>query len=291
MVREIVLGLVFMLTVFGSEARTGVELNERTPVSTPAAKTTSSPQQDSSRLSGVGRIAGLGEFKVALLWDNRVKVAMTTSDFEFERITSDSGETEITVRGRGEDTLTIQFGGADGLSVAKGDRGIRVSRGADSSEAIRRLVGGRAITAFRQRVGQYERQLASETALRKRDALDPYAYTFVLTTAFIGELAGDPNAIGRSRELIRRRILAGRGRPQQASFTMRQGEECWMTYEQGLLANDTRNTQCMDSAKSVAWYLRGAERLLCAAEFLSGALGAESSYIGCMGLAGLKLAG
>jgi hypothetical protein len=289
MVREIVLGLVFMLTVFGSEARTGVELNEKTSVSTPAAKTTSPPQQESSRLSGVGKLAGLGEFKVALLWDNRVKVAMTTSDFEFERITSESGETEITVRGRGEDTLTIRFGGPDGLSVAKGERVIRVSRNADSSEAIRRLVGGRAITAFRQRVGQYERQLANETALRKPDPLDPYAYTFVLTTAFIGELAGDPNAIGRSGDLIKRRILAARGRPQQASFTMRQGENCWTTYEQALLANDTRNTQCMDATNSVAWYLQPAERLLCAAEFLSGALGAESSYIGCMGLAGLKL--
>ena len=64
-----------------------------------------------------------------------------------------------------------------------------------------------------------------------------------------------------------------------------------MTYEQGLLANDNRNTQCMDSANNVAWYLRPAERLLCGAEFLSGALGAESSYIACMGLAGLKLAG
>jgi len=92
MVREIVLGLVFMLTLFGSEARTGVELNERTSVSTPAAKTTSPPQQDSSRLSAVGKVAGLGEFKVALLWDNRVKVAMTASDFEFERVTSDSGD-------------------------------------------------------------------------------------------------------------------------------------------------------------------------------------------------------
>src|SRR6266496_1602519 len=107
MVREIVLGLVFMLTVFGNDVRTGVELNERTSASTPAAKKTSRPQEESSRLSGTGKIAGLGEFKVALLWDNRVKVAMTTGDFEFERITSQSGETEITVRGSGEDTLTI----------------------------------------------------------------------------------------------------------------------------------------------------------------------------------------
>ena len=290
MSREIVLGLVLLLTLFGNEARTGVELNERTSASTPAAMRTRPSQQDSSRLSGIGRIAGLGEFTVALLWDNRVKVAMTTTNFEFERITSESGETAITVRGSGEETLTIHFGGTDGLSVEKGDRAIRVTRSADSSEAVRRLVGGRAITAFRQQVGQYERQLAGETAGRKPDALDPFAYTFMLTTAFIGELAGDPNAIGRSRELIRRRVLAARGRSQQASFMMRQGENCWMTYEQALLANDTRNTQCMDSANNVAWYLRGAERLLCGAEFLSGAYGAESSYVTCMGLAALKLA-
>ena len=63
-----------------------------------------------------------------------------------------------------------------------------------------------------------------------------------------------------------------------------------MKYEQALLANDTRNTQCMDSANNVAWYVRPAERLLCGAEFLSGAYGAESSYVACMGLAALKLA-
>src|SRR5947207_8741659 len=120
MVREIVLGLVFMLTVFGSEARTGVDLKEPTSLSPGVAKTTAPRQQNSSRLSGVGQIAGLGEFKVAVLWDNRVKVAMTTTEFEFERITSESGETELTVRGRGEDPLTIQFGGPDGLSVTKG---------------------------------------------------------------------------------------------------------------------------------------------------------------------------
>src|SRR5947209_11930473 len=122
MVREIVLGLVFMLTVFGSEARTGVELNERTSVSTPAAKPTSAPQQDSSRLSGVGKVAGLGEFKVALLWDNRVKVALSASDLGIDRITSDSSETEITVSRKVEDTVTIQFGWADGLGATKGDR-------------------------------------------------------------------------------------------------------------------------------------------------------------------------
>jgi hypothetical protein len=219
-----------------------------------------------------------------------MKVAMTTGDFEYTRVSSETGETEIGIGGRGEDTLIVRFGGPDGLSVAKGGRTINVARTADTSEAVRRLVGGRAVAAFRHRVGQYERQLANETGVWKRHPLDPCAFTFLLTAAFIGELAGDPNAIGRSRDLIERRLLSVRGRLQQARFAMRQGEDCFMKYEQALLANDTRNSQCMDSANNVAWYARGAERLLCGAEFLSGAIGAESSYITCMGLAALKLA-
>jgi hypothetical protein len=290
MVRRIAVFIAFGIVLVGGVARAGAEIdNPRALAPAPAAKTVAAPQQDVPRVSGTGTIPGLGEFKVVLTWDNRTKVAMTTGDFEYTRVWSETGESEIGIGGQGEETLIVRFGGPEGLSVAKGGRTINVTRTADTTEAVRRLVGGRAITAFRQRLGQYERQLANETGLRKKHPLDPYAYTFVLTAAFIGELAGDPNAIGRSRELIERRILSARGRPQQASFAMRQGGDCWMDYEQALLSNDTRNSQCMDSANSVAWYLRGAERLLCATEFLSGALGAESSYIGCMGLAGLRL--
>jgi len=292
MVGRIALGLVFVMALVGNVARTGAEV-KRLPDGTQTAPgprgVTYRPTQDAVRHSGTGRIAGLGEFKAAQTWDNRLKFAMTTAEFEFARITSDTGETEITIAGKDEDALIVRLGGPDGLTVEKGGRMIDVRRGEDTSEAVRRLVGGRAITAFRQRIGQYERQLANEIGSRKQDPSDTYAYSFVLTAAFIGELAGDPNAIGRSRELIRRRILSARGRPQPAGFTTGQGENCWMNYEQALLANDERNSQCMDAANSVAWYLRGAERLLCAAEFLSGALGAESSYIGCMGMSGLKL--
>ena len=289
MINRTVVILAFGIVLVGGAARAGAELNNPRALAPAAAKTVAAAQQDVPRVSGTGTIPGLGAFNIALTWDNRTKVAMTTSDFEYTRVSSDTGETEIGIGGRGEDTLTVRFGGPDGLSVAKGGRTINVTRTADTAEAVRRLVGGRAVTAFRRRLGQYERQLANEAGAWKRHPLDPCAYTFMLTAAFIGELAGDPNAMGRSRDLIERRILSARGRPQQASFTMRQGGDCWMDYEQALLANDTRNSQCMDSANSVAWYLRGAERLLCGAEFLSGALGAESSYVGCMGLAGLKL--
>jgi len=293
MVRRIVPGVMLLVTLLGNVAPSGAEVKqqaERSQDARPLAQqVTYKPTQDAIRQSGTGKIAGLGEFRAAQTWDNRLKFAMTTAEFEFGRVTSETGETEITIGGKGEDVLIIRLGGPDGLSVEKGGRVINVRRGEDASEAVRRLVGGRALTAFRQRLGQYERQLAGETGFRKKDPMDPYAYTFLLTAAFVGELAGDPNAIGRSRELIRRRILSARARPQQAGFTMRQGEDCWMKYEQALLSNDTRNSQCMDWANNVAWYLRSAERLLCSAEFLSGALGAESSYITCMGLSALKL--
>ncbi len=276
MVGRIALSLAFVTAVLGSAARVDAEVK---PL----------PAQGAMRQSGTGRIAGLGEFKAAQTWDNRLKFGLATAEFAFERTTSETGETEITIGGTGEDALIIRLGGPDGLSVEKGGRVITVRRGEDASEAVRRLVGGRALTAFRHRLGQYERQLAAETGWRKKDPMDSYAYSFLLTAALIGELAGDPNAIGRTRELIGRRILAAHGRPQPAGFVRRQGEDCLMKYEQALLKNDSRASQCMEATANVAWYLRYAEEVLCSVEFVAGALGAESSLITCMGLAGLKL--
>ena len=294
MVGRIALGLVFMMTLLGNVAPAGAQVKPLRDRSQAARNATLEVSygltQDAVRQSGTGRIAGLGEFRAAQTWDNRLKFGMATAEFAFERVTSETGETEITIGGTGEDALIIRLGGPDGLSVEKGGRVINVRRGEDTSEAVRRLVGGRALNAFRHRLGQYERQLAAETGWRKKDPMDSYACSFLLTAALIGELAGDPNAIGRTRELIGRRILAAHGRPQPAGFVRRQGEDCWMKYEQALLKNETRANQCMEATASVAWYLRYAEEVLCGVEFVAGALGAESSLITCMGLAGLKLA-
>jgi hypothetical protein len=57
-----------------------------------------------------------------------------------------------------------------------------------------------------------------------------------------------------------------------------------------LVANDTRYTQCQASAEEMdAWYERAAQRTLCAAEFLAGALSAETQFIACSGLSPLKI--
>jgi hypothetical protein len=99
----------------------------------------------------------------------------------------------------------------------------------------------------------------------------------------VGQLAGDPNAVDRTRDLIRRRIAA---KLRAASWLA----DCVTEYERDLLANDTRYTQCQDAAENQdSWYERAAQRTLCAAEFLAGALSAETQFIACSGLSPLKI--
>jgi hypothetical protein len=106
----------------------------------------------------------------------------------------------------------------------------------------------------------------------------------LLTAAFVSELAGDPNAMPRTRDLIRRRIAS---KLRAAAW---QQQDCVTDYERALLANDTRNTQCLESADSLdSFWDRAGARLLCSAEFLAGALSAETQFIGCSGLSPLKI--
>ena len=46
--------------------------------------------------------------------------------------------------------------------------------------------------------------LNDPAALSARSA--PFGYALVLSAAFVGQLAGDPNAVDRARDLIRRRV-------------------------------------------------------------------------------------
>ena len=148
----------------------------------------------------------------------------------------------------------------------------------DYAETLRRLTGGRAVTAFRYRVGSYERQLANDSA-SVSGAVSPFAYSVLLTAAFIGELAGDPNSLARTRDLIRRRLAA---KIRGASFQQR---DCVTEYELALISNDNRHTQCLQSADNLdSFFARAAERLLCGAEFLAGAISAETQFVNCSAL-------
>jgi len=64
-----------------------------------------------------------------------------------------------------------------------------------------------------------------------------------------------------------------------------QQRDCVTEYERALLVNDDRNTQCMQSADNLdSVFARAAERLLCGAEFLAGAISAETQFVSCCAL-------
>lgn len=238
--------------------------------------------------AGAARAAeqiGVDGYRATLTADNRLKYTLATPDFSFTRITAvDSGETEIAIEGQNEATVVIRFGGQREITVERGGQMITLRRGDANGklEAIGALLNGRAVSAFRRVVGSYERDLMNDRAtLGAKNA--PFSYALLLTAAFVGQLAGDPNAVERTRDLIRRRIAA---KLQAAAWR----PDCVTEYELALLANDTRYTQCQASADGMdSWYDRAAQRTLCAGEFLAGALSAETQFVSCSGLAPLKI--
>ena len=224
--------------------------------------------------------AGLSGYKATVTPDHRLSYSWTTGEFTFTRVTTPhTGESEITIGGSGpESALVIRLGGVNGLIVERGGEMVVVRSDDDNAETLRRLTGGRAVTAFRYRVGSYERQLANDS-VSVSDAVSPFAYSVLFTASFIGELAGDPNSLARTRDLIRRRLAA---KIRGASWQQR---DCVTEYELALIANDNRQTQCLQSADNLESFLaRAAERLLCGAEFLAGAISAESQFVSCSAL-------
>jgi hypothetical protein len=221
-----------------------------------------------------GNIPGLGRVTGSLGWDRRAQLSLATADFEAIRTMLPTGEFEISIAAAGEPTLVIRAGGADGLVVT---RGASVVRGTSDLEALRALTSGHAATAFREHVGGYERRLISMDPSARAD--DAHAYGFVVTSAFVASLAGDPTAMARARDLIMRRL---RGRVRAAAFQIK---DCVSDYERALLQNDSNRTHCLDAANSRdAWYQRAGERLLCEAEFVASTLSSEGQFISCSAL-------
>lgn len=233
----------------------------------------------SAGLATAAEQSGLGGYKATITADNQLKYTLETPDFTFTRITAtDTRETEITIAGSNEAPVSIRLGGPNGLSVERGGHLIAVRHGDDNTEAIVALMGGHAVSAFRRWAGTLERQLMNDTATLT-DTMSPFAYSLLFTAAFVGELAGDPNALARTRDIVRRRIAA---KVRAAAWQQR---DCVTDYELALLANDSRQTQCLEAADSRdSLWERAAERLLCAAEFVAGAVSAETQFIQCSAL-------
>jgi len=225
-------------------------------------------------VSRTGKIPGIGTVKGTLGWDRRAQLTLETSDFEVSRTIAPAGDVEISIAGKGEPTIVIRVGGPEGMIVA---RGSHVVRGSADPAALRGLLNGRAATAFRAHIGEFERRLVGmEPAARADDA---HAYGFLLAGAFVSSLAGDPTAMGRARDLIIRRI---RGRVLAAAF---QFKDCVSDYERSLLQNDSNRSACLDAANEQdAWYARAAQRLLCEGEFMASTLSAEGQFVSCSAL-------
>jgi hypothetical protein len=114
-----------------------------------------SPRQEVSA-SRAGRIAGLGKVNASIGWDGRKAFSLTDSEFTVTRtFTPLTREVEITIAGQGERPLVIRMGGAAGLRVSSGGRPVDLADAAATAGALR----GRAIAAFRERIGNYEREM------------------------------------------------------------------------------------------------------------------------------------
>ncbi len=153
-------------------------------------------------------------------------------------------------------------------------------KGTSNPEAIRRLLGGRAVAAARRHLGTYERRLISRLPAVRPD--DPHAYGFFLAGALLASLDGDSTAFGRARDVNRAR-LAQRMRAVRFEFRY-----CVTEYERYLLQIDSDRSQCLDAANGRdSWYARAGDRLGCELEFMAGAFAGEGQFAACTALGGL----
>jgi hypothetical protein len=220
-----------------------------------------------------GRIPGLGAVKARIGWDNRRTLTLVDEQFTVTR-TFDlvTRGIELSVSGPGEESLTIHYATSQGLQLYTGARRVDLSNANEIAAAVR----GRAVQAFRERIGNFERRLIAGAAARPDS---PHADGFLFVGAFVASLAGDPTAMGRARDLVLGRI---RGRLRAVRFDFK---DCVTDYELYLLDIDTQRTQCLEAANSRStWYLRAADRLGCEAEFMAQALAGEGQFLSCTAL-------
>lgn len=222
-----------------------------------------------------GRIPGLGVVAATVDWDNRQQITLFDGRFQVTRTyTPVTREIEIAVNGPGEEALLVRFGGVEGFSITKGQQ---VVQGTAPVATIAAMVNGTAVSAFRERIANYERHLIAGGGPARWD--DVHADALLLTGAFLSSLAGDPGAVGRARDLITRRI---RGRMRSVAFEFK---DCVRDYELYLLMIDEQRTTCLDAANSREdWWVRAADRLGCEVEFMAGAMAGEGQFISCTAL-------
>lgn len=235
---------------------------------------TAARRRQEAAVTRAGTIPSLGTVSAAIRWNTVQQIVLHAPDFEVARTFDPlTRETTIQIRGDREAQVTIRLGGPDGFSIAGGGR---VIRGTADVDAIRGLLGGRAVAAARARFGAFERRLGAGAAARVDD---PHAYGFLLVGALLSALHGDPAAMGRARDLMLRRAQGGI-RAVRFEF-----QNCVQDYETYLLNLDTDRTNCLDAANSRStWYYRAGDRLACEIEFMAGAIAGEGQFVSCTAL-------
>jgi hypothetical protein len=266
-VRRVAITWAMSLLTVNASAAVQVWAEPSAVCATPIPVLSSRAVRQDHAVAKSGRIPGLGLVSATIGWDNRKSLTLVGDDFTVSRtIDPLTREIEVAVSGTGEATLTIRLGGSGGLRISRSGRTVDPS--------VSGAFAGRAVAAFRERIGHYERGLIAGRSPARLD--DPHADAFHLVGALMSSLAGDPTAISRARDLIMQRIY-GKLRAVRFEF-----KDCVTDYEVYLLKIDTQRTQCLDAANDRdTWYARAADRLGCEAEFIAQALAGEGQFVSC----------
>jgi hypothetical protein len=197
-----------------------------------------------------------------------VSFTMTGREFEATRVLMPGGDVEVTVAGGGElIPLSIRIGGRERLRVS---RAAHVVWGLTEPARVRALADGRAVTAFREHVGEFERAVIAGAP----HADDTHAFGFLLAGALVAALGGDPVAGARARDVVIRR---------SAAVAARDGA-CGASWREHLLEADAQRAACLVVATGRdGWLERAAERTFCDAEFLAAFTAGEARLTACPG--------
>ena len=212
-------------------------------------------------------VAGLGEVLVTPQADGvGVRFELRGVGFAAARTTR-GGDVEYEIGGGGElMALHVRIGAGPTLSIR---RGANVVSGTANVFSTRTFTEGRAVAAFREHVGEFERLLLSRV---HRGTRDPYGHGFLLQAALIAELSGDPVAVSRARDIVM---------GQDAGPTAVQ-DRCIAPYERALPDVDRERRACGTRADADdSWHARVGARLACDVSFVSAVAAAEANFTEC----------
>lgn len=222
----------------------------------------------------VHTVPGLGEVAISSQPDDRMRFELPGTGFHVSRTTGPRGDLEIVVSGGGEPmALVLRYEGGDRLTVR---RGATLVSGLSNLSVLRTLTDGRAVSSFREHMGEFERRLLADATSLGGD--DPHGHGFLLAGAFVAALAGDPIAVARTRDVVMRGVATRRA-------SSRSNAACVESYKTPLTSADQARSSCIAIANADdSWYARSGQRLLCDAAFVAAVAATEAALVRCQNL-------